>query len=65
MMQQPFQPVPVPRAAEEVVDALESPASPDSPGSPSSPATPTEPDVYEPTVIDVPPVDPPVKPEDA
>lgn len=66
MTQPPYPPpVPVPGAAEELVDKLESPESPDSPGSPASPGTPSEPDLYEPTVIDVPPVDPPVRPEDA
>ena len=66
MTQPPFQqPVPVPGVAEELSDKLETPDSPDSPGSPASPATPSEADLYEPTVIDVPPVDPPVRPEDA
>ena len=62
------QPVPVPAVVEGMTEpqgSPDSPASPASPGSPSSPIAPQEPSVYEPTIIEVPPVDPPVRPEDA
>ena len=62
-MTQPQYPplVPAPGVVENLVDQVESPGSPDSPaspgspGSPSSPGTPDEPDLYEPTIIEVPP----------
>ena len=59
------QPVPVPAVVEGMTEPQGSPDSPASPGSPSSPIAPQEPSVYEPTIIEVPPVDPPVRPEDA
>ena len=53
-------------AVPPVPGMLNSPESPDSPASAGSPAEPeTEPDLYEPSIIEVPAVDPQPKPEDA